>query len=436
MKRIAAQLLRILLATTGILVFGTAVIFAAPTTPEQARTVVENWLALDATPLDASIGEHIKEVEVFRNDSETPLYYIVYLDPEGYVIVSADDLVEPVVGIIMQGEFDPSPENPLGALVSRDLPGRLDHVQKQLSAAQIQGQEFAAQGPLQVAQSKWNLLLSIKNYSLYEEAGVSSISEVRVSPFVQSRWGQKYEGNLPCYNYYTEWNDVHYPSGCVATAMAQLMRYYALPTAGVGTSPYTITVAGMSRSESLRGGDGIGGPYNWSLMELDPDASTGTTARRAIGALTHDAGLSVNMNFTISGSSADTLDAADVLIDTFDYSNAQRGFNSGNNIADVRLNMMLNPNLDAKYPAIIGVKGSEGGHAIVVDGYGYNLSTLYHHLNMGWNGRDDAWYNLPDIDSDLSSFTTVYKCVYNVYPSGTGEIISGRVLNLYGNPVA
>jgi len=63
------------------------------------------------------------------------------------------------------------------------------------------------------------------------------------------------------------------------------------------------------------------------------------------------------------------------------------------------------------------------------------LSTLYHHLNLGWSGSNDAWYNLPYIDSD-PSFTSVYKCVYNVYPSGTGEIISGRVLNLYGNPVA
>ena len=434
MKRLAAHLLRILLANTCVIVFGTVVIFAAPTSPEQARAVVENWLLLDASPLDAFAGGQIREVEVFKDDSDKPLYYIVYLEPEGYVIVSADDLIEPIVGLVLHGDFDPSPENPLGALVTRDLPGRLDHARKKISAAHARGEELAAEGPLQSAQTKWNFLLSIANYSLYEETSVSDISDVRVPPFVQSKWGQSYEGNLPCYNYYTEWNDVYYPSGCVATAMAQLMRYYTLPTGGVGTTAYTITVAGTSRSEDLRGGDGYGGPYSWSSMTLDPDALTGTTARRAIGALTHDAGISVNMNYTNGDSSADTLDAADVLIDTFDYSNAQRGFNSGSNIAGAKLNMMLNPNLDAKYPTIIGVRGPAGGHAIVIDGYGYNLSTLYHHLNMGWNGRDDAWYNLPDIDSD-PSFTTVYKCVYNVFPSGTGEIISGRVLNLYGNPV-
>jgi len=435
MKRLRAQIVKIFTLCACLLAFGISITTAAPTTPEQARAVVENWLSLDATPLDTSIGEQVREIEVFSDESEKPLYYIVYLDPEGYVIVSADDLIEPIVGLVLHGELDPSPDNPLGALVSRDLPGRLAHVQKRISAAQIQGKEFTAQGPLQTAQSKWNFLQSIKNISLYEEAGVSSISDVRVSPFVQSRWGQSYEGSSPCYNYYTEWNNVYYPSGCVATAMAQLMRYYTFPTAGVGTTAYTITVAGTNRSESLRGGDGSGGPYNWSSMTLDPDASTGTTARRAIGALTHDAGVSVNMKYTTGGSSSDTLDAADKLIDTFYYSNARKGLNSYNNISGAKLNLMLNPNLDAKYPAIIGVTRPGGdGHAIVIDGYGYNLSTLYHHLNMGGSGNDDAWYNLPDIDSD-PPYTSVYKCVYNVYTSGTGEIISGRVLNLSGNPV-
>jgi hypothetical protein len=435
MRHLRAQMLRIFLACTFVLVFGFTVTFGTPTSPEQARAVVGNWLMLDDSPLDTFVGMQIKDVEIFKDNSEKPLYYIVYLEPEGYVIVSADDLIEPIVGLVMHGDFDPSPENPLGALVSRDLPGRLAHVQKRISAAQIQGKEFAAQGLLKSAQSKWNFLLSINNVYLYEESGVSSISDVRVSPFVQSRWGQSYEGSSPCYNYYTEWSNVYYPSGCVATAMAQLMRYHSFPTAGVGTTAYEIAVAGTSRSENLRGGDGSGGPYNWSSMTLDPDASTDTTARRAIGALTHDAGVSVNMEYTTGSSASDTLDAADALIDAFYYNNALRGYNSANNIPGPKLNLMLNPNLDANFPVIIGITGPAGGHAVVIDGYGYNFSTLYHHLNMGWSGNDDAWYNLPDIDSD-TPFTTVYKCVYNVYTSGTGEIISGRVLNLSGNPVA
>ena len=188
MQRISARIVKISVAYIAIFVLGTVMALAAPTSPEQARTVVENWLQIDATPLNTHIGVQISDIEVFSDNSENPLYYIVYLEPEGYIIVSADDLIEPIVGLVMHGDFDPSPENPLGALVSRDLPGRLAHVQKRISAAQIQGKEFAAQGLLKSAQSKWNFLLSINNVYLYEESGVSSISDVRVSPFVQSRW--------------------------------------------------------------------------------------------------------------------------------------------------------------------------------------------------------------------------------------------------------
>ena len=69
------------------------------------------------------------------------------------------------------------------------------------------------------------------------------------------------------------------------------------------------------------------------------------------------------------------------------------------NIGD-GLNGMINPNLDSNNPVILGIDDSQGdGHAVVADGYGYKSSTLYHHLNMGWDGEDDVWYNLPNIDA-------------------------------------
>jgi hypothetical protein len=72
---------------------------------------------------------------------------------------------------------------------------------------------------------------------------------------------------------------------------------------------------------------------------------------------------------------------------------------------------------------------------VVADGYGYNLSTLYHHINLGWGGNDNAWYNLPTIDTSLHTYSSVDGCGYNLFTSGTGEIISGRVLDKGGNPI-
>jgi len=127
--------------------------------------------------------------------------------------------------------------------------------------------------------------------------------------------------------------------------------------------------------------------------------------------------------------------AREVLPETFDYSNAINGFDGGNELSGPGLNGMVNPNLDAGYPALLGITRTSGGHAVVTDGYGYNSSTLYHHLNMGWYGVDDAWYNLPDVNSS-PDFDSVEECIYNIYTSGTGEIISGRVTDDSNNPIS
>ncbi len=183
---------------------------------------------------------------------------------------------------------------------------------------------------------------------------------------------------------------------------------------------------------NLRGGDGSGGAYNWSQMPLDPDCSTTLAQRQAIGALTYDAGVAVGMDYESDGSGAYMSDAAAAMVNTFGYSNAIMGGDEIDNIGD-GLNGMINPNLDSGNPVILGIDDSQGdGHAVVADGYGYQSSTLYHHLNMGWDGDDDVWYNLPNIDAlsidpSAYSFNVVDSVIYNIYISGTGEIISGRV---------
>ncbi len=97
---------------------------------------------------------------------------------------------------------------------------------------------------------------------------------------------------------------------------------------------------------------------------------------------------------------------------------------------------MINPNLDARYPVLLSIQGPSGGHAVVADGYGYNDSTLYHHLNLGWSGTATAWYALPLINASPYTFNVVDGCLYNAYTNGSGEIISGRVLDQISRPVA
>ncbi len=395
-----------------------------------AETAVSGWLSTDPLPLGTSLGRQVLRVETFRDADAQPLYHVVYLSPLGFVIVSADDLVEPIIAFVPEGAYDPDDSNPLGALVSSDVPGRV--------AAVRDARAMVALAPAQETVNKWDLLIRLGSGSAAVELGLSSISDVRIDPLTKSRWSQSYVGTTGCYNYYTppfaEGTKTNYPCGCVATAMAQLMRFWQYPVNGVGTPSFTISTNSVSYSESLLGGNGSGGPYDWANMSLTNFSSSTTIAqRRAIGALCHDAGVSVNMSYTEGSSGANTSNAKNAFVNTFGYANAIKGYKNGNTIG-AGLDGMVNPNLDAGCPVLLGITGSSGGHAIVCDGYGYNVSTLYHHLNMGWSGTSDAWYNLPTIDA-IYSFTNVYRCVYNVWTNGTGEIISGRVTGSSGLPL-
>ncbi|UCG57428.1 MAG: C10 family peptidase [Phycisphaerales bacterium] len=397
------------------------------TTPYQAEQVVKGWLKADARPLNTAITPDVLNVESVTNEAGEPVYYIVYLHPAGFVIVSADDLVEPIIAFSADGTCDPSLETPLGALASRDMSGRA-------AIARADDNPGGQIGVLSIsdAQHRWYEFISLAQVSSggITTQSLASISDVRVAPLVQSKWAQDEVCGNSCYNYYTPEG---YYSGCVATAMAQLMRYHMYPDTGIGVQDFIVEVEGDPWTAYTRGGNGYGSQYSWSEMVLVPDCSTTTSQRQAIGALCFDAGISVNTDYRPGASSADVLLTKEALTGTFKYSNAINGYNDSEDIGP-GLIAMINPNLDAGGPVIVGIWGQQSGHAVLCDGYGYSGSTLYHHLNMGWGGTGDVWYNLPNVDAH-TKYTSVIACTYNVFVSGTGEIISGQVIDVYGLPV-
>jgi len=337
-------------------------------------------------------------------------------------------LVEPIIGFVDDGTYNPSRQNPLGALVTQDLNARVTAVRtNHQPQAKIQALTVTK------AQSKWHRFINLAEISegRITILGLSSLSDIRVAPLLQSKWSQYDVCDNNCYNYYTPLN---YPCGCVATAMAQVMRYYQHPTTGIGLHEFTIKVDGNEQTAFTLGGDGEGSAYNWSDMVLLPDCKTTEVQRKAIGALCHDAGISVNTAYRSDGAGADTLIAKDALTDIFKYENAIKSYNDGDNIGPALIGM-VNPNLDIGAPVILGILREKGGHAVLCDGYGYSASTLYHHLNMGWAGNDDAWYNLPNVEAHYT-YTSVIACVYNIFVCDTGEIISGLVTDVFGKPIS
>ena len=425
-----------------VLLLGPLSAWARPTTDAEARRSVAGWLALDPRPLRARMGVKPTQVKAFKDSAGNIDYFVVSLDAGGFAIVAGDDLVEPIIAFTSQGTFDPIPQNPLYALLNGDLPGRLAEVREKEDQARVQKRKFIPRGLHRRARSKWVRLQAADTVPSPSVSSLPSGMDLRVEPLVQTRWAQEYAGTTaPCYNYYTAFYSPvlnYYPSGCIATAMAQLMYYHTWPQGPVDSArPFKIHVDGQERTTFLRGSDGSGAPYAWGNMVLAPDDSTPPNQRQAIGALTHDTGVSVHTFYALSGSAANNSDVPFALTNIFGFSNARYAYNGdpSYSIPSPNLNNMINPNLDARFPVLLGIMATTIGHEVVVDGYGYNNDTLYHHLNLGWSGSWDAWYNLPTISTTNYNFNSAIQCIYNVFPEGSGEIISGRVLDAAGEPV-
>ncbi|GEM_PF-716233 len=429
-------------------------LWAGFTTAHHAELAVSGWLKADSTPLETTLGSQVAQVDTYTDDDGQPIYHIVYLEPSGFVIVSADDKVEPIIGFVKKGTYDPSPHNPLRALVSLDLKDRVASVrdiqQPMLTAMTEQAS---------AAQNKWNQLIqSAGNGDSGDDGdsggdvgttGIGSVDDVRIAPLVQSEWNQRTAcGSFWCYAYYTP---NHWYCGCTATALAQIMRYHEYPDTGIGKTTFDIKIDGSVTQRDTRGGDGNGGVYDWANMVLIPDCDDfPEVERQAIGALCHDAGVGISdlrpnddeythYNYSGDVTIAFTYSATLGLKSTFKYANAIMGNNYPNSIPQTNLNKMINPNLDGGYPVFLGIRQSDGpyGHAVVCDGYGYNLGTMYHHVNVGWGGDDNAWYNLPTVDTTPRTYNQTYETIYNIRPTAVedGEMISGRVFDNNGDPI-
>ena len=405
--------------------------FSAPVGQDRAVHAASRWLEYSPSPMGGQLGS-LGAAVACANSSGEVRFYAINLSPVGYIVVSADDELEPILAFSSTGRFTAEAGNPLYDVLLKDTEGREQHLRAASAGRQ------AAISTNAGGNAKWRLLdtsPTLRDAVL----PVAAPSDVRVAPLVQSVWDQDTVWNGSAYvavfNYYTPPgapgdpnNDV---SGCVATAWAQIMRYHQWPIAGVGMGTYPIWVDGVPTSAKLRGGDGSGGPYDWADMVLTPGTGVTPVQSQAIGALVYDAGIASNMSYTLGDSSAD-LDST-AIRKTFHYANAA---DSAGSLADVTL--AIRANLDAGLPVVLSIFPTPAteGHVVVCDGYGYDIGTLYDHLNFGWGGLANTWYNLPDAKAGGADYDTVTGLTYNIDPTVAGEIVSGRITDSLGSPAA
>ena len=335
------------------------------------------------------------------------------------------------------GAWDPGEENPLRTFLMADLTVRREAIcRRQALSYGVRSESVPSGG--RSAEEKWEALLRAPAAAIRKRAipESSPLADIRVPPLIQSRWGQSNwrdpvtQKLCPTFNYYTP---NRYLCGCVATAFAQVMRYWCEPKRDVVPGSYYCWVDGVLTKKTM-----IGGRYDWEKMPLTRADCTDEEQREAIGKLLFDLGVASRMQWTKRESITLSRKAGLSLRARFGYASACM-FYSGiraQNLAGSCRDAML-ASLDAGMPVVIGIQRGAAGHAVVVDGYGYNGSdTIYCHINFGYSGSSDAWYNLVGENVTSENYTQISDIVYNIHPSIAGDVFSGRVLNSFGEPVA
>ena len=111
----------IVIAAFGFFLFA-GIASTAPVTAETAASAVQGWLRQDPRPLGRTLSARQRSTDTVKNSSGDVLYYIVHLDPAGFVILSSDDALEPIVAFSATGSFDPLSGSAMAAVVNRDVP--------------------------------------------------------------------------------------------------------------------------------------------------------------------------------------------------------------------------------------------------------------------------------------------------------------------------
>lgn len=291
----------------------------------------------------------------------------------GFVIVSADDCVQPILGY--------SFTSPVNKELNPEVRYWLSTYQDQIEALRQSNTEASEE-----VTALWATLLS----------GLESTEPMPlnlVPTLLSTTWDQS-----PYYNKFCPYDSVQNHrtvAGCVATAVAQVMKYWNHPAQGTGSHSYTHSDYGtLSVDFSTT-------TYNWAQMPRALGSRSTTTQDNAVATLMYHVGVAIDMDYGVEASGAQLTSfgysynsypsAQGALPLFFGYdSNIQAKYR--NNISDADWKGYVKTELDAARPVLYAGFDSEGGHCFVCDAY--NTAETHFHFNWGWSGYYDGYYTL------------------------------------------
>jgi len=326
------------------------------------------------------------------------LYYVFNINQEdGFVIIAAEDASLPVLGYSTRGHY--------GKLT---LPENFKYWMQSYKE-QLMVMKQSKMEVNQSVKNKWRQYSS-SNISARTTQADAILSVSSVGPLVSTTWDQTAYYNMLCPG--------GTPTGCVATAMAQVMKYWNYPAKGIGSN----TIPGFrDPSYGTLSANFAATSYNWQAMPVSLSSSSTPKEDSAVAVLMYDCGVSVNMVYNASGSSAGltlydgySFCAQAALVNYFGYDAFTVNGIQKNNFTDSIWVSILKNELDNKRPMLLsGVDTIHGGHAWVCDGY--DTDSMFH-MNWGWSGAYDAYFAVSNLNPDGFHLNSYQEAIIGIKP--------------------
>ena len=362
--------------------------------------LIISMMSLQAKPIDHNLALTAAQkfaTTQFANERAMPqlvytgqdeAFFVFNVGDHAFVIIAGDDAHRPVIGYSDESSFDAS-----------NIPPALAYYLDGVAECMLQLRHAVATPKVA---AEWNSIL--QHGRLISRNGGRGTGY-----FCQTKWNQDYPYNCCCPED-PAGSGGHTYVGCLATAMSQLMRFWAYPSKGNGSHCYYHEDYGQICA------DFGNTDYDWDNMPNVLSSSSSEAEKLATGTLCFHCGVTIDMGYGPDGSGGASGPIPGVMHTYFDYSeaNVQR---SRNDYETETWKTMVREQFDMGWPMYYGGCENDGCHAFVCDGYDdYDMF----HFNLGWGGSSDGWYLIDDAPYTHPAdamFNFVPAWVYNQTPS-------------------
>ena len=401
------QLLRSL-AITACVAFSFAGAQAQVITAERAQEIANNFFqngkqksaAVRSTAAVSMKKSADSRILTSESSSDAPTFHIITpASGEGFVIVSGEEIENPIIGYSFEGTID-----------TNNLPDGFVDYMTDIDAQVKALRKYNAENPQKAAAARSAMQRTNDN--------ATSMGNIQVL-LETAKWGQHEPFNTQCYTDAT--GTTYGITGCVPIAFAIIMRYHEWPNEGSGK------LCNMYTGNEIT--DRV---YEWDKMPLVYDSNASEEQKNAVAKLVSHLGHAYTVDHKTGNGNEGA--STENLYKYFNYNNV-----SGNKINQDGIDTDINEwianikeSLDNGCPipyASDKISGSgDTRHIFVLDGYRDNN---YFHINFGWAGSGDGWFLLTAIDGSGSDYSWAegsgHRAFFNLRPNKTMRTVTASV---------